>query len=383
MRIAFDAKRAFLNRTGLGQYSRTLINSLIQYHSEHSYYLATPRTDTSLYKLPNENDVHVISPSGFYKNKPFDSLWRSWHMKKELIAKEVDLFHGLSHEIPVGIHRTKIKSVVTMHDLIFERYPHQYKSADVSIYRKKFKYACYHADKVIAISNQTKEDLISYYNVPDEKIEVCYQSCDPIFNKQLNKEELQYVKEKYNLPSEYILYVGSIIERKNLLNICKALSALGKKLDIPLIVVGEGKAYAEKVKEYIQENGLTERVIFLSEEMDRGNIREPYDLPGVYQLATMFIYPSVFEGFGIPVLESLNSKTPVITSNISCLPEAGGDAAYYIDPNSIDEMSHAIWTVLTNEQLRAELIQKGLKHAEKFTTKRTSSKVMQVYSSLS
>lgn len=382
MRIAFDAKRAFLNRTGLGQYSRTLIDSLYRYYPDNSYYLTTPNISDNLYEVPNDKNINTISPKGLFRYKPLNAVWRSWLVKKELTARDIDVFHGLSHEVPLGIKNTGIRTVVTMHDLIFERYPKQYKAADVAIYRKKFRYACESSDKIIAISHQTKADLVSYYGIAAEKIHVCYQSCSLSFQTMLTAEQHAEVRSKYNLPQEYVLYVGSIIERKNLLNICKALKRLGKKIDIPLVVVGTGKDYAQKVRRFINENDMARSVIFLSDKLDGNPDKKDYDLPGIYQLASLFIYPSVFEGFGIPVLEALYSKTPVITSNVSCLPEAGGDAAKYIDPTNIDEMAEAVYTVLNSEQLKHSMVQKGLDHAEKFSPKKTSSSVMDVYKSL-
>lgn len=383
MRIAFDAKRAFCNPTGLGQYSRTLINSLIEHYPDHNYFLCTPK-NKGYYQPADTEKIKTLLPTGIYKN--FTSFWRSVGVKKVLKEHNVDLYHGLSHEIPIGINDTGIKTVVTMHDLIFERYPSQYKKADVAIYRKKFRYASQHSDKIIAISKQTKNDLVEIYNIYENKIEVCYQSCQPIFQQELSNEQLSSVRKKYNLPEEYLLYVGSVIERKNLLNICKALSILlNEGYTIPLVVIGSGKEYMHKVKQYLAENGLTKQVIFLSEQqngIDSPGVRAPIDMPAIYQNATAFLYPSVFEGFGIPVLEALWSKTPTITSNLSCMPETGGDAAYYVDPYSEQEIADAIKQVVTNSSLRNNMITKGIEHAYKFTPESCANSVMDVYTSV-
>lgn len=376
MRIAFDAKRAFRNDTGLGQYSRNLLNALFAAYPQHEYYLMTPKTGP-LFQPPVAGNIHTELPKGLYK--PFPSLWRSNGVRHDLSRLCIDLYHGLSHEIPVGLHRTGIKSVVTMHDLIFERYPQQYKAVDVAIYRKKFRYAATHADRVIAISKQTAMDLQQYYGVPENRIRVCYQSCNPAFAGWLNDEQLQQVRTKYNLPRQYLLSVGSVIERKNLLTVCKALHALKGKLDIPLAVIGNGGDYMKQVKNYIQANGLTDMVLWLSERP--GGVAGE-DMPAIYQAATLMLYPSVFEGFGIPILESLWSRLPVITSNVSCMPETGGDAARYIAPYDVDAMANAIHEVTSNENLRQEMIERGLRHAANFTPELCAANVMKVYEEL-
>lgn len=376
MRIAFDAKRAFLNNTGLGQYSRNLLHSLFAGYPQHEYYLMATKT-SSLFHPPISGNIHTELPKGLYK--PFPSLWRSNGMRHDLSRLCIDLYHGLSHEIPVGLHKTGIRTVVTMHDLIFERYPQQYKAVDVTIYRKKFRYAALHADMLIAISRQTSMDLQQYYGVPEKKIRVCYQSCNPAFAQTAGEEELHSIRAKYNLPHQYLLSVGSVIERKNLLTVCKALNTLKGKLDIPLVVIGTGGDYMQKVKEYIKANGLAERVVWLSERMDGV---EGTDMPAIYQAATLMLYPSVFEGFGIPVLEALWSRLPVITSNVSCMPETGGDAARYIDPYNEDGMAEAIMEITTRQDVRHAMIERGLLHAASFTPEACAAKVMQVYEEL-
>jgi glycosyltransferase involved in cell wall biosynthesis len=379
MKIAFDAKRAYQNGTGLGHYSRTLISSLATSFPEHEYYLCAPKV-TNRFDAAAYSNMHVLTPTGLLSKK-LKALWRSNLVTKDLVKAGIDLYHGLSHEIPTGIQKTKIKSIVTIHDLIFERYPNQYNPIDVMIYRKKFKYACKHADKIIAISQQTKDDVINYYQIDASKIEVCYQSCNPAFGVEVSNEEKHRVKQLYNLPDTFFLYVGSIIERKNLLNICKALHQLKDQLSIPLVVIGEGGKYKEQVKSYCAENGLSSQVMFLSDSAaaELPGYKSAADFAAIYQQALCMVYPSIFEGFGIPVLEALYSKTPVITSNISCLPEAGGDAAYYIDPFDPADIAKGLSAVATNEQLRNEMKVKGWKHAQKFAPEACAANVMQVY----
>ncbi len=309
MNIGFDAKRAFHNTTGLGNYSRTLITGLAQFYPQHQYFLFNPKPSKKFPKPPFEN-VHEVLPGGFL-SKTFSSLWRSKWVIKDLQQSGIQLYHGLSHEIPVGIEKTSIPSVVTIHDLIFERYPEQFSKIDVQIYRKKFRYACQHANRIIAISKQTGQDIVEMYGIDADKIDICYQSCDPAFAQQVDEKEKELIREKFGLPSSFFLYVGSIIERKNLLNICKALQLMPES-SIPLVVIGDGKTYKNEVKTYLAKHNLAHRVIFLSETHAVG--KDASTLAAIYQMSLALIYPSFFEGFGIPVLEALWSRVPVITS---------------------------------------------------------------------
>lgn len=379
MNIGYDAKRAFHNSTGLGNYSRTLLEGLATFYPEHEYYLFNPKASKKYPKPPYPN-VHEVLPPGFLL-KRFSSLWRSRMVTADLKKLNIGLYHGLSHEIPVGIGSTGIPSVVTIHDLIFERYPSQFSAVDVQIYRKKFRYACTHANGVIAISRQTKEDIVTLYGINEDKIDVCYQSCDPAFSKKIGKEKIEATRLKYNLPEKYFLSVGSIIERKNLLNICRALVLTKNRL--PLVVIGDGGDYKSEVLAFIREKGLEGRVIFLSDQVKQdAEFQRPTTFAAIYQGAEALIYPSFFEGFGIPVLEALQSGVPVITSNVSCLPETGGDAAYYVDPASPEEIAAAMDTILSDAQLRTQMIEKGRAHAAKFSLQSCTDSVMNVYKKL-
>lgn len=382
MNIGFDAKRAYHNGTGLGHYSRTLLQSLSVYYPEHHYYLFNPKP-ADYFSVEGSN-LHQVLPDGFL-NKTFRSAWRSSWVKKDIQRLKIDLYHGLSHEIPMGINKTGVKSVVTIHDLIHERYPEQYNAIDVKIYSKKFRYACKQADKVIAISEQTKRDIINFYKTPEEKITVCYQSCNPLFGKACSEEEKKRVKTQYQLPEQFFLSVGSIIERKNLLSICKAMFLLRNELDIPLVVIGEGGKYKQQVQDYLLQNGLATKIIFLSDSAaakSSSAFRTAVDFPAIYQSAIAMIYPSFFEGFGIPVLEALWSRLPVITSNISCLPEAAGEGAYYVNPSSAEEIAAGMKKIYNDKHFTSALVEKGWQQAQKFTQQRCAASVMNVYKSV-
>jgi glycosyltransferase involved in cell wall biosynthesis len=379
MNIGFDAKRAFHNGTGLGQYSRTLVQSLANGFPMHQYYLFNPKPGNR-YQVSGGNQHEVLPQRPLHRL--LSALWRSNWVKADLRRLQIQLYHGLSHELPVGIHRSGIPSVVTMHDLIHERYPHQYGFIDRNIYSRKFRYACSAASHVIAISQQTRQDLIDLYRVPPERITVCYQSCNPAFAHLVNDAERERVRQLYGLPPRFFLYVGSLIERKNLLNICKALQALSPQQRLPLVVIGNGGRYKQLVKDHLRQQRMEGDVLWLSEQtaaQQSIGFISGADFPAIYQCATALVYPSFFEGFGIPVLEALWSQVPVITSNLSCMPETGGDGAWYVDPADPVSIAQAMLTVQEQPGQVAERVQKGLAHAQRFSPEACANAVMEVY----
>lgn len=362
MNIGFDGKRATQNLTGLGNYSRYLIRLLTIFYPENKYLV---------YTLKNPSTGMAIKDVVYkYPGKQlFKSYWRSKSVVNDLIRDKIDLFHGLSNEIPFGLKSAGIASVVSIHDLIFIRYPQYYSFIDRAIYRLKFRYAAQQADKIIAISEQTKNDLIQFLGVSEESIEVIYQDCDPMFHQIVSPSLKAEIKERYTLPDKYILNVGTIEERKNLMLIVKALAEVA---DIHLVVVGRETSYSQKVRQFIKENKLHERVHFLK------NVSY-LDLPAIYQQAVLFIYPSRFEGFGIPVVEALHSGVPVIAAKGSCLEEAGGPDSIYVDPDDELEMAVQIKNVLDNDEKRIKMVSAGREYLNKFDSKRISGQLMQLY----
>lgn len=383
MRIGFDAKRIYQNTTGLGNYSRSLVGSLSALYRTNEYFLFAQKK-TNLFKAEDFENIKTVFPgSFFYKKLP--ALWRTSAITSDIVKEKIELYHGLSFELPRGIEKTGAKSVVTVHDLIFERYPHQYAKADVVIHRKKTRHACKVADSIIAVSNQTKQDLIDFYNIDKSKIEICYQSCNPAFSVKATEQQKEAVRKAYNLPERFFLNVGSIIERKNLLLICKAIKELKSRLNIPLVVIGGSSEYKNIVEKYIIENGLQPDIIFLSDSPAAKNsptFKSAQDFPAIYQMAEAMIYPSIFEGFGIPILEAMSGGTPVITTNVSCMPETAGNAALFTTPNSVETLAEQMYNIATNPQLVTQLKEKGLRQAEKFSPYNCAKAVMDVYKKL-
>lgn len=366
MNIGFDGKRAANNLTGLGNYSRALIVQLIKSFPQNQYYVYTPKLKAAkqISTFVATNGVNLVSPP----KKEF--LWRSFGIKTQLQKDRIQLYHGLSHEIPIGIHKTEIRTVVTIHDLIFLRFPQNYRLIDRLIYKWKTKYACQHADRIIAISHQTKQDIIELFKIDPYKIEVIYQSCDDAFKSQATEETKKLIQEKYNLPHHYILNVGTIETRKNLLSLVKALTDIDRRYK--LVVIGKKTSYFKIVEQEIQRLGLQNRIMFLQ------NV--PFtDLPTIYQMASVFTYPSVYEGFGIPIIEALYSNIPVVAATGSCLEEAGGPDSLYVHPEDFKGLSMAVNKILANPSLKKEMCEKGQVYVQKFNNEHIAKQLMQFY----
>lgn len=366
MRIGFDAKRAFLNSSGLGNYSRNTINALHRFSENNQYVLYTPKIKDDLFE--NYKRFEVYSPENAVE-KIFKSFWRSYSANR-LKKHQIDIFHGLSNELPKGIHKINVPATVTIHDLIFMRFPEFYKTIDRKIYYTKVKYACESAQKIIAISQQTKDDIVRFFDVKPEKIEVIYQSVSPVFFESTNTENL---RSKYNLAENFILSVGTLEPRKNQLSVLKALCT--EKIDIQTIFIGKPTSYEKKLQRFIAENKMEKQVQFLN------NVPES-DLAGLFRLAKCSVYISHFEGFGLPVIESMAAGCPVITSNVSCLPETAGGAAVLCSPGDFGELGFQIKSLLENETLRNDLIQKGFERAKLFHPEYFSEKMISLYTGI-
>lgn len=371
--IGFDAKRAAQNKTGLGNYSRFIIKGLAQYAPSLRLDLFTPdahRTNSlgGVDKLASV-DMH-FPPTAFWRRCKW--LWRTWGVTAMAKEKRVKLFHGLTGELPYGLRSNGIKSVVTIHDLIFLRFPRFYPLIDRWIYRWKMHSACRRADHVLAVSECTKRDIIHYFGTPEEKISVLYQGCDEQFRQPVTEAHKEAVRRHYHLPEHFILYVGSIEERKNLLLLAQALDKLKDK-DISVIALGHQTSYARRVKKYVRSANLRRRFHMIS--------GVPFsDFPVFYQLADLFVYPSRYEGFGIPMLEALCSGVPAIGCTGSSLEEAGGPSSLYVDPDDAGALAEAIARVLSDADLRARMVAEGRLYAERFESQRLATQLQNLYS---
>lgn len=377
MKIGFDGKRAAQNFTGLGNYSRYALEALAKYYPDEEYRVYIPKD------VDNPKFEDILSAAGGVMKKVlphsaaarrFKSLWRVWGVTKSLATDGVQVFHGLSNELPLNICKASpgVKSVVTVHDVIFRRLPGCYPVIDRMIYDYKFRRACRNADHVIAVSECTKRDIVNDYGVSPDKVTVIYQGCDPLFAVSINKERMAEIKAKYSLPDKFIVSVGTIEERKNLQSVVKSLLLLPD--DIHLVAVGRRTKYTALIDKFVAENHLEHRVHLLH--------GVPYvDLPAIYQCADVFAYMSLYEGFGIPLLEALNSRVPVVAATGSCLEEAGGPGSIYVEPFDVEAIAGAVKRCLLPD-VKEAMVAAGLDWAARFSMERFAHETMDCYKML-
>lgn len=374
--IAFDAKRITHNATGLGNYSRTIIKMLLRYApTNNRYLLYTPdpgqsrlrncivETSQVRYCYPRRNSYRWLG------KKLGLGLWRSIGIIKEL-PEDLSLFHGLTGELPFHLPKYGIRSVVTVHDLIFLRWPSLYSWIDRRIYAYKCRKACKEANRIIAISEMTKRDIISFFHIDEGKIDVVYQSCDERFKQRISECDRRAVRMKYDLPDRFILSVGTIEERKNLLLILRAMARIAMPLH--LVAVGRRTPYTKLVEQYAEIHGLSSQL----------HIRDSIcfdDLPAIYQMADVFIYPSRYEGFGIPMIEAANCQVPIIGAVGSTLEEAGGPGAIYVDPDDPQMLANYIEKILSDEKLRCRMIDQSKAYVARFDPENIVQDLLNVY----
>ncbi len=378
MKIGFDAKRAAQNRTGLGNYSRFVVRILSQRMPQNDYHLYVPDPERTPYlaTIPTLGALSVHHPtSALWRG--FRPLWRVFGMADDIKRDHIDLYHGLSNELPVGIGRAGCRSVVTIHDLIFIHCPEYYQPIDRLIYNRKFSRACREADRIVAVSEFTKREVMRYYGIDGDKIDVVYQGCDPAFAAPVAQDALDGVRRRYALPPRFALYVGSIERRKNLMLVAEA-TALAARRDrpggsvVPVVAVGRHTPYADEVIHFLRREGIESAFIFLHDVPHA-------DLPPLYRLATAFVYPSRIEGFGIPMLEAITSGVPAIGCTGSCLEEAGGPDSIYVDPDDAEAMAAALETACNDEPRRQHMVARGREYAARFSDGRIAADLMAVY----
>jgi glycosyltransferase involved in cell wall biosynthesis len=356
--IGYDAKRIVCNNTGLGNYSRNLINTLVAADRDTEFKLYTPCEGSKELRMQVQTaeNVSFVYPLSMHFRLQRD-LWRTGGVVKDLLRDKVDLFHGLSGELPHGLRKAGIPGVVTIHDLIFFRHPEYYHWADVQIYKWKFFRTLKETERIIAISECTKQDIVEFGHFPADKIDVIYQGCKTRFRQLVTKEEKEKIKEKYHLPDRFLLCVGTIEKRKNFLQVVRALKGL--PTDIHVVIIGRNTPYTEKIRDYVRAERLSSRVHIFCKVPDE-------DLCSIYQQAECFVYPSRYEGFGIPVLEAIESRLPVVAATGSCLEEAGGPDNLYVSPDDVDGLIEAISKSLKSSDYCQERIQRSLDYVKRF-----------------
>lgn len=328
VRIGFDAKRYFENKTGLGSFSRSLINSLITNYPENEYFLYTPdKPDTKhISKILDISKIKIRYPKISQKH-----YWRSRGILNELITDRIELYHGLSNEIPFGIHKTSIKSVVTIHDLLFKEFRKDYNFVDRMVYSLKTKYACQYADKVVAISKSTKESILKNYNIESETVAVIYQDIDPIFKEPRDCVFEEKVLKTLAIPEEYLLFVGNDSERKNLITVMKALSHIKEKPKMVLLL--NKNEIKNKIQKIVDRNSLSDSISIVT--------KIPIEtLKALYSKAKCLIYPSLGEGWGLPPEEAIACLTPAIVPKFAPFKEQFSNGKIFVDdPTDANELA--------------------------------------------
>lgn len=371
MKIGFDGKRALRNMTGLGNYSRLVVESLAASYHNLDLTLYSPRDCDSprLEKIRKADNIHIRLPR---KGESYlgRSVWRTYSLTNLLRAEGIQLFHGLSNELPLNIHKAGIPCVLTMHDVIYRRMPDCYNAIDRAIYDFKYGHSCRNATRIIAVSERTSQDVAELYHIPTDKIDVVYQGCDDSFRRHCTPQEIETAKRKYGVSGDYIIQVGSIEKRKNALLTVRALTLLPASLR--LVLVGRRTPYLKDVMAEAGHLGIAGRIRLVEGASFA-------DLPALYQGAQAAAYPSHYEGFGIPVLEALNSRIPCVAATGSCLEEAGGEGTLYVSPDNPRDMADALQAAISNTDLRRSMIAKGLRHASHFSNADIPARIMEVY----
>lgn len=354
--LAFDAKRAFCNSSGLGVYSRTLLKSLIKSHPEHQFHLYSP---ANKHKFPEAGDLpHTFhsAPTG----TP-GALWRSYLCTREIRKSKANIYHGLSNELPMGSMKG-VAQIITIHDLIFLTHPQLYPATDRYFYRKKFASGVKKADEVIAISQTTAKAIKETGLVDPAKITVIIQGCDEAFFSGLSFPRPEWA------PTEYLLFVGNVEKRKDLMTLLKAI----ENIDFPLVIAGGHTPYVKTLEQFIRDKKLDKRVLL------PGKVSTE-DLHALYQNSKGVVYPSFIEGWGLPVAEALCYGKPVITTKGTSMEEIASGAGLFFSAGDHEQLEFQINQLVTDPDLEQKLSKSAQLKKEEFNPFTAAANYMNIY----
>jgi glycosyltransferase involved in cell wall biosynthesis len=363
MRIGIDARLVYYSRAGIGQYILRLVEALARVEtSGEQFVLLQSRKDRTRLDHPAFSRASLWTPS----HHRLEQL----SLRFEIGRLHLDLLHSPDFIPPF---RRNCRSVITIHDLAFLLYPH-FLTNESARYYGQIDQAVRHTDHIIAVSESTRRDAINLLGVPERKITVIYEAANPIYSQMDKELARRHVMDTYSLEQPFILFVSTIEPRKNLPGLLQAFRKLRDdyKRDEKLVLAGGRGWLSEEVYASIDRLNLNDHVLLL------GRVPSEH-LVYLYNAAQMLVHPSFYEGFGLPPLEAMHCGTPAIVSNVSALPEVVGDAALLVDPNDVDGLTVAMWRVLTDEQLRASLVEKGFMRARKFSLERAAHQTLDVY----
>ncbi len=366
MRIGIDARMTHYRRAGISQYTLQLIEGLARCDTDDEFVILQSRKSKEpILERPNFVTRRLYTPSHHRLEQVFLPL--------EITHLRMDVLHSTDFIPPF---RRNCRSVITVHDLVFLMYP-DLLTKESARYYGQIDQAVRHTDAIIAVSQATKMDVIRLLGVPEKKITVIYEAASPIF-RPLNREEVaERVRERFGLDSDFLLFVSTIEPRKNVPNLLRAFRLLLDNYHpkAKLVLAGEKGWLFQDVFELADKLNLREDALFL------GRVSTE-ELLWLYNGARALVAPSLYEGFGLPPLEAMACGTPVITSNLSALPEVVGDAGVLVDPKDVDALAVAMWRILSDEPLRASLISKGFKRAAVFSWEKAAQETWALYHSL-
>ena len=368
MNIGFDAKKAIVNRTGIGNYSRRVIESLSAVFPADEFFLFGPRK-TPAVPIMSSGNINKVFPPAFGGKITYE-LWRNMFLRGSLRENNIDVYHGLSNEIPLGLNSSKVKTIVTIHDLIFLTRPETFKSGMRIKLQKKTYYACTHADRIVAISQRTADDIVNLYGINSERIDIVYQSINPIYFQRCDAGAKDAILKSYSLPEKFVLCVGTIEQRKNQELLIKALPRI--ESGVSVVIAGRSTPYQQQLEDLSRSLGVANRVKIINGIPDS-------DLPALYQTASVVCLPSIYEGFGLPIAEALASNVPVVAATGSCLEEAGGPNSMYVNPYDEHALAEAVNEIISNQALRLSMIQQGANYVKRFSDTAMAENLMNVY----
>jgi glycosyltransferase involved in cell wall biosynthesis len=353
--------------SGIGNYIEKILMEIKKREIKDRIILLGSNNYYDYSKINFKNNI-FLSNGIISRNRIFRILWEQIILPIKAKKNNIDILHCPAHVLPLFYSQ---KTVLTIHDLAFKLFPKAFKWQNRFYLNFIVPLSIKKADRIIAVSKNTKKDIIEEYNIDSNKIKVIYNGVNEKYREIRDEIIINKVKEKYKLPKKFILYLGTLEPRKNIKRLIKAFNKV-KKSDTKLVIAG-GKGWLyDDIFELVKTLNLENEIIFT------GYVDEE-DIVPLYNAATVFVYPSLYEGFGLPPLEAMACGTPVITSNVSSLPEVVGEAAITIDPYNIEDISSAIRKVLNSEKLKENLSKKGIQQSKKFSWKKTTEETLNLY----
>jgi glycosyltransferase involved in cell wall biosynthesis len=369
VRIAINTLPLLDNQAGAERYTRNIIKHLIRLDDRHQYHLFLSRINQVLYRPDQGSFRHTVVDVNT-RNKLVRILSEQFVLPRLLKRQGVDLLFSPCN---IGPRNVSVPMVVTLFDLHWLLFPELFSPLRLAYLRRALAWSGRKAAAILTISENSKKDLVDLLGLPEEKITVTYPGLDPIFEKPPSEQERTSLRKNYGLRKEFILFVGQLHQRKNVLRLIRAYQRLKQQTPIEhqlVLAGGEGDGSPE-IREYIRHQPRGEIIV-------TGCIPDEA-IRTLYHQAACLVYPSLYEGFGLPVLEAMACGCPVITSNVSSLPEVAGEAALLIDPYRVETIATALVSLLTNPGLSQRLIQKGFEQARRFTWEAAARKTIEVF----